>query len=271
VPNRVASAYQIADIFKGPFVMWESLADPGSETKVQGTDGIWRLAPGITIARRHRRLGEWVEKRHWYIDGLLQPVPDVYREEYGLPAVQVRPLSGSMPMTLECAYLSRPLGEVVAGVDSYADLEARIRKATQYQVRLSLDIDRQRAVCRQIVVLPASLGDAMTSIHPIPTGEIIRQVFGGLTEKYERQRPLDVIAREVAEVYLAAPARPALAVAEHFGWRTPGFPWIADDRARAKVRRACSRAVKLGYLPDAPGERRRRSAPDQPQPIRRRP
>jgi hypothetical protein len=225
------------------------LADPDQETKVKGTDGIWRLEPGIVIARRRRRLGKWAAKGRWYIDGLLLPVFDADRERYGLPPVQIHPLFDTKPTTLECAYLSRPLGEVVAGIESYDHLQKCIGHATEYHVRLTLDFDKRRVACRQVVVVPASRGGVVTSVHPIPTSEIVRQIFGGLVEKYERQRPLDAIAREVADVYLAASATPALAVAEHFGWRTHGEPWITDNRARAKVRRACSRAEKLGYLP----------------------
>jgi hypothetical protein len=251
--------------------MWGALADPDQEKKVKGTDGVWRLDPGIVIARRRRRLGRWAANGRWYIDGLLLPVFDADRERYGLPPVQIHPLLDTKPTTLECAFLSRPLGEVVTGIESYDDLPERIGRATEYHVRLALDFDKRRVACRQVVVVPASRGGVVTSVHPIPTGEIVRQIFGGLVEKYERQRPLDAIAREVAEVYLAAPATPALAVAEHFGWRTPGEPWITDDRARAKVRRAGSRAEKLGYLParSAGGRPATLTGPQTANPIRR--
>lgn len=244
--------------------MWGALTDPDKETKVKGTDGVWRLEPGIVIARRRRRLGRWAAKGHWYVDNLLLPIFDADRERYGLPPMQIHPLFDNKPPMLECAYLSRPLGEVVAGIDSYAALPARIGQATEYRVRLSLDFDQRRVACRQVVVIPTGDDGVVTSVHPIPAGEIIHQLFGGLVETYERQRPLDAIAREVADVYRAASSRPALAVAERFGWRTPGCPWIDDDRARRKVGRACDRAAQLGFLPE-------RSAGGRPATLTRKP
>jgi len=249
-------------IFEGPFAWHGSIADPDDKKKVKGKhDDIWRLLPEVVIAQRRRRLGRWAETQHWYIDGLLRPTSDYHRATYGLPAVQIGPLSDyHMPMTVECAYLNRTLENVVAGVDSDVEFTERIRKATQYRARLSLDIDHERVVCRQVVVLPSGRQGVVTSIRPIPVNEMIRQSFGWLTERYEhppRARPLDAVARTAADVYSAAPVRPALTVAEHFGWRTPDCPWMDDNRGRARVRRALKRAVELNYLPAAPGQRRR--------------
>lgn len=245
-------------------------------------------APERHIARRLKSLGKWARQRPWYFEGLLQPVSstgapltdwqDVVPEIAWLPRTQLgQPILGR--------HLSRPLGEIVyAGPGDYQAVMTRIEAATTYRIELVIDFEdtveqstrtamvdgaertfkvqevvKRDAACRRVTILPPDHGGHIAWIRPLAMTDFVRHLVGvSETEPKaaQRRRPLEVFAREAASVYLDSPRRPALAVAEHFGWRTEGFNWRDDHRGRARVKRVLDAAKALGYLGDSRGRRK---------------
>ena len=229
-----------SDPFTGPFRF-----DVGIESNP-------RLAEATR--RRWRRLGQWVRQERWYVDGLLRP-------NAGEPGFHVSPIFGSRKSKpLLCAYLDRPLGEIVlTGSGDYNAVMQRIDAAVVFFMELLLDVsDDGRVICRQLTLKSRDGTGRLQSIPRISTDELIRRLVGFAEEQpvSPRRRPTEKLAEEAASVYLGARRHPAKAVAEHFGWRDPHCDWYIDP-ARARVRRVTRTAERLGFLPKSIERRRR--------------
>ena len=228
------------DPFEGPFDL-NPVSDP-------------RLAEALQ--KRRRRLGRWLRPKRWYATNLLDPNP-------AHQSVQVTPLRGSWTNgPLLCAYLARPLGEIVVdGPQDYGSVLTRIDAAVEYWLELQLSVDEAgRAVCREATVRPRN--GRLEAMPRPPVGELLRHIVGFVEQQPRpRARPTEALAEEAATVYLAAQHRPAQAVAEHFGWRDRSSEWFVDP-ARMRVRRVMKTAELKGWVvPTTPRRRRRIVSP----------
>ncbi len=221
-------------------------------------------AHGRSMLASLQGFGSWLRGQRWYVDDLLAPAPEPW-------AIGMRGFPFSLrqlPAAVPCRYLSRPLNTILGSSPvSYGVLMGRLVSATQCVVQLRVDIEAGRPVCREVRILPAEVDGAITRIPRVPLddflGHYIRTWYAvsGTPRPKQRRALTPAILQAVAVAYRANSKRPAQAVAEHFGWRSPNLSWALDASGRARVSRAISAAREEGYLRTAPGDRRKGETP----------
>jgi hypothetical protein len=212
-----------------------------------------------------RSFGSWLMGQRWYLDELLAPAPAPW-------VVGMRGYPSSirrLPATVSCRYLSSPLEAILGSSPlSYGAFVGRVVRATQCVVELRVDVDGGRPVCREVRILPAEAPGELTRTPNVPLDDLVGRYIrtwyavSGIPRPIQRRAFTPAILQAVALVYRANPKRPAQAVAEHFGWRSPRKSWAADLIGRARASRAIGAAREEGYLRKAPGERQKGEIPD---------
>ena len=246
------------DPFEGPFLLWGQLVDP---------EGPPTSGPQRTVARRLRGLGRWLRDRNWYLDGALTPVA-LYDSNGGWSdSVQVSAVATwQLDTPVVVAHLCCSLGEIVEhGPRDHAAVIRRIEGSVEYFADLVFSRQDGHGVCRSVgAIRPAAQGGYFRHRLCVPAPELARRVVGLLEAPPRHRARTLALAPEAVRVYNAAVARgdnPAVAVADHFGWREPDTPWYEDYRARRKVDRMMQSAEAMGLTP--PTKPRHRRTPAQ--------